>query len=84
MSQTDREFLQENMIVFRAHLAGVLWQVGHLADELVRLADRRCYQHDIVTKQWYDELVKSLDDDPLLKEIRDYRTRPSPNTPSKA
>jgi hypothetical protein len=73
MSQADRAFLQEDMIVFRAHLAGVLWQVHHLADELVRLAYRRCYQEDIVTKQRYDELVKALDDDPLLKEIRDYR-----------
>ena len=45
----------------------------HLTDELVRLAYKRCYQEGIVTKERYDALVKALDDDPLLKEIRDYR-----------
>jgi hypothetical protein len=73
MSQADRDCLQEDVIVFRAHFAGVLWQLNHLADELVRLAYKRCYQEDIVTKERYDVLVKALDDDPLLKEIRDYR-----------
>jgi hypothetical protein len=38
MSQADRDFLQEDVLVFRAHFAGVLWQLHHLADELVRLA----------------------------------------------
>ncbi len=73
MSQADRDFLQEDVLVFRAHFAGVLWQLHHLADELVRLAYRCCYQEGIVTKDRYDALVKALDDDPLLKEIRDYR-----------
>jgi len=73
MSQTDRDYLQEDVIVFRAHFAGVLWQVHHLADELVRLAYKRCYQEGIVTKERYDALFKALDDDPLLKEIRAYR-----------
>jgi len=73
MSQTDRDCLQEDVIVFRAHFAGVLWQIHHLADELVRLAYKRCYREDIVTKERYDALIKALDEDPLLKEIRDYR-----------
>jgi hypothetical protein len=73
MSQADRDFLQEDVLVFRAHFAGVLWQLHHLADELVRLAYKRCYQEGIVTKDRYDALVKALDDDPLLKELRDYR-----------
>ncbi len=73
MSQAERDLLQEDVLVFRAHFAGVLWQLHHLADELIRLAYRRCYQEDIVTKNQYDALVKALDDDPLLKEIRDYR-----------
>ena len=74
MSETDRNYLQEDVIVFRAHFAGVLWQVHHLADELVRLAYRRCCcQEGIVTKERYDALVKALDDDLLLKEIRAYR-----------
>jgi hypothetical protein len=61
------------VLVFRAHFAGVLWQLHHLADELVRLAYRRCYQEGIVTKERCDALVKALDEDPLLQEIRDYR-----------
>jgi hypothetical protein len=73
MPQADRDYLQEDVIVFRAHFAGVLWQLHHLADELVRLAYKRCYQEGIVTKEGYDALVKAIDDDPLLKEIRDYR-----------
>jgi hypothetical protein len=73
MSQGDRDFLQADVLVFRANFAGVLWQLHHLADELVRLAYKRCYQEGIVTKEGYDALVKAIDDDPLLKEIRDYR-----------
>jgi hypothetical protein len=72
-SQTEREQLQEDLIVFRAHFAGVLWQLHHLADELLRVAYRRCKQQGIVTKDWHDALVKALDDDPIIKEIRDYR-----------
>lgn len=73
MPQVDRDCLQEDTIVFRAHFAAVLWQLNHVADELVRLAYKRCYQEDVVTKDRYDALVKALDDDPSLKEIRDYR-----------
>ena len=73
MPQADRDPLQEDVLVFRAHFAGVLWQLHHVADELIRLAYRRCYQEGIITKDRYDALVKALDDDPLLKEIRDYR-----------
>ena len=73
MPQADRDLLQEDVLVFRAHFAGVLWQLHHVADELIRLAYRRCYQEGIITKDRYDALVKALDDDPLLKEIRDYR-----------
>jgi hypothetical protein len=73
MPQADRHYLQEDVIVFRAHFAGVLWQLHNLADELVRLAYKRCYQEGIVTKDRYDALVKALNDNPLLKEIRDYR-----------
>jgi hypothetical protein len=73
MSQADRDFLQEDVIVFRAHFAGVLWQLHHVADELVRLAYKRCSQEGIVTTERYDALVKALDDDPLPKEIRGYR-----------
>jgi len=73
ISQTDRDHLQEGVIVFRAHFSGVLWQLHHLADELVRLAHKRCYQEGIVTKERYDALVKALDDDPIVEEIRAYR-----------
>jgi hypothetical protein len=73
MSQTEREQLQEDLIVFRAHFAGVLWQLHHLADELLRVAYRRCKQEGVVTKDRHDALVKVLDDDPVIKEIRDYR-----------
>lgn len=58
-SQTDRDFLQEDVIVFRAHFTGVLWQLNHLSDELVRLAYKRCYQEDIVTKERYDALAST-------------------------
>lgn len=73
MPQTERDQLQEDLVVFRAHFAGVLWQLHYLADELLRVAYRRCKQEGIVTKERYDALVKALDDDPLIKEIRDYR-----------
>jgi hypothetical protein len=73
MSQTEREQLQKDLIVFRAHFAGVLWQLHHLADELLRVAYRRCKQEGIVTQERHDALVKALDDEPIIKEIRDYR-----------
>lgn len=73
MAQADRDRLQEDLIIFRAHFAGVLWQLHHLADELLRLAYRRCKQEAIVTNERHDALVKGLDDDPIVKEIREYR-----------
>ncbi len=64
--------LQEDATVFRAHFAGVLWQLRHLA-ELLCTAYRRCKQEGIVTKGRHDELVKALDDDPTVNEIQEYR-----------
>jgi hypothetical protein len=72
LSQDERELLQEDALVFRAHFAGVLWQLRHLA-ELLPTAYRRCKQEGIVTKERHDELVKALTDDPIVEEIRLYR-----------
>ncbi|HLV96122.1 MAG TPA: hypothetical protein VKS44_13095 [Candidatus Acidoferrales bacterium] len=72
MSPAEREHLQEDAIVFRAHFAGVLWQFGHLA-ELVRKAYRRCKQEGIVTKERHNELVRVLDDNPVVNEVQEYR-----------
>jgi hypothetical protein len=72
LSQAEREMLQEDALVFRAHFAGVLWQLRHLA-ELLCTAYRRCKQEGIVTKERHDELVKALDDDPIVTEIQEYR-----------
>lgn len=68
----EREQLQEDVIVFRAHFAGVLWQFRHLA-ELLRKTYRRSKQEGIVTKERHDELVRALDDDAIVKEIQEYR-----------
>jgi hypothetical protein len=72
MSTVEREQLQEDVIVFRAHFAGVLWQFHHLA-ELLRKAYRRCKQESIVTTERHDELVRELDEDPVVNEIQKYR-----------
>jgi len=72
LSQGEREMLQEDTLVFRAHFAGILWQLRHLS-ELVCTAYRRCKQEKIVTKDQHDELVRVLDDDPIVEEIRKYR-----------
>jgi hypothetical protein len=72
LSQGEREMLQEDTLVFRAHLAGVLWQLRHLS-ELLCTAYRRCKQEGIVTKEQHDKLVKALDDDPIVEEIEKYR-----------
>jgi hypothetical protein len=72
LSQAEREMLQEDAIVFRAHFAGVLWQLRHLA-ELLCTAYRRCKQEGIVTKERHAELVKALDDDSIVNEIQEYR-----------
>jgi hypothetical protein len=73
MSQTERDQLQEDLIVFRSHFAGVLWQLHHLGDELLRGAYKRCKQESILTDERHDELVRKLDEDPILSEIRGYR-----------
>ncbi len=72
LSQPEREMLKEDAIVFRAHFAGVLWQLHHLA-ELLCTAYRRCKQEGIVTRERYDALVKALDGDPIVGEIEKYR-----------
>lgn len=50
MSQAERDQLQEDVVVFRDRFAGVLWQLNHLGDELLRVAYRRCKQESIVTR----------------------------------
>jgi hypothetical protein len=72
LSQAERDMLQEDALVFRAHFASVLWQLHHLA-ELLCTAYRRCKQEGIVTNERYDELVKALNDDPIINEIQEYR-----------
>ncbi|HKW88253.1 MAG TPA: hypothetical protein VJN21_05810 [Candidatus Acidoferrales bacterium] len=72
LSQAERDMLQEDALVFRAHFASVLWQLRHLA-ELLCTAYKRCKREGIVTKERYDELVKALNDDPIVKEIQEYR-----------
>ncbi len=73
LPQTDLNLLQEDLMVFRAHFAGVLWQLNHLGDELLRLAYRRGKQEGILSAARYDQLVKKLDDDPIREEIQKYR-----------
>jgi hypothetical protein len=72
LSQPERKGLQEDATVFRAHFAGVLWQLHHLT-ELLCTAYRRCKQEDIVTKEQHDKLVKAIDADPIVNEIEKYR-----------
>src|SRR5271154_1330570 len=71
LSQTERDMLQEDALVFRAHFASVLWQLRHLA-ELLCAAYRRCKREGIVTKERYGELVRALNDDPIVNEIQEY------------
>jgi hypothetical protein len=72
LSQTERDLLQEDQLVFRAHFASALWQLHHLA-ELLCTAYKRCKQEDIVTNERYDALVKTLNDDSIVNEIEKYR-----------
>jgi len=72
LSPDEREMLQEDTLVFRAHFASVLWQFRHLS-ELLCTTYRRCKQEGIVTKERHDELVKALAADPMVSEIRSYR-----------
>jgi hypothetical protein len=72
LSQAERELLQEDAIVFRAHFAGVLWQLRHLV-ELLGKAYKHCEQESIVTAEQRGTLAKALKDDPIVEEIREYR-----------
>jgi hypothetical protein len=73
MSASEREQLQEDLIIFRSHFAAVLWQLCHLAHELIPLAYRRLKQEGVITPQEYETLCKAHEDDPIVKEIREYR-----------
>lgn len=72
LSQGERELLQEDVIVFRAHFAGVLWQLHHLV-ELLGKAYKRCDKESIVTAEQRAKLAKALEDHRIVKEIREYR-----------
>ncbi len=72
LSQAEREMLQEDAIVFRAHFAGVLWQLRHLV-ELLGKAYKHCEKESIVTAEQRGSLAKAVGDDPIVEEIRVYR-----------
>jgi hypothetical protein len=72
LSQAECELLQEDEIVFRAHFAGVLWQLRHLV-ELLGRAYKHCEKERIVTAEQRAKLAKALGDDPIVEEIRVYR-----------
>jgi hypothetical protein len=72
LSQAERDMLQEDQLIFRAHFASVLWQLHHIG-ELLCTAYKRCKQENIVTKARYDALVTALNDDPIVNEIEKYR-----------
>jgi hypothetical protein len=72
LSQAERALLQEDAIVFRAHFAGVLWQLRHLI-ELLGKAYKHSEKEGIVSAENRAKLDKALDDDPIVEEIREYR-----------
>jgi hypothetical protein len=72
LSQAERELLQEDVIVFRAHFAGVLWQLRHLI-ELLGKAYRHCEKESIVTAEQRAKLAQALEDDPVIGELQKYR-----------
>jgi hypothetical protein len=72
LPQAERGLLQEDAIVFRAHFAGVLWQLRHLV-ELLGKAYKHCENESIVTAEQRAKLAKALEDDPIAEEIRVYR-----------
>jgi hypothetical protein len=72
LSRAERGLLQEDAIVFRAHFAGVLWQLRHLV-ELLGKAYKHCENESIVTAEQRAKLAKALEDDPIAEEIRVYR-----------
>jgi hypothetical protein len=72
LTQEERDWLQEDQLIFRAHFASVLWQIHHIG-ELLCTAYKRCKQEGIVNDQRYNELVKALNDDPIVDEIEKYR-----------
>src|SRR5712691_9173169 len=67
LSQAERELLQEDAIVFRAHFAGVLWQLRHLV-ELLGKAYKHCEKESIVTAEQRAKLAEALEDDPIVEE----------------
>jgi hypothetical protein len=71
LPQAERDMLQEDAIVFRAHFAGVIWQLRHLV-ELLGKAYKHC-EGGIVTAEQRTKLAKALADDPIADEIRVYR-----------
>ncbi|MGA8035817.1 MAG: hypothetical protein WB985_07580 [Candidatus Acidiferrales bacterium] len=72
MTEAEREQLQEDLIIFRTHFAGLLWQLWHLC-ELVREGYRKSMRENIVTKERHDILLNAIDIDPIVDEIRLYR-----------
>jgi len=72
LSQAERDMLQEDALVFRAHFASVLWQLRHLV-ELLGKAYKHCEKESIVTAEQRGTLAKALEDDPIVEEIRVYR-----------
>jgi len=68
----DRDALQEDVITFRAHFAGLFWQLNHMR-ELLNGVYNRCVEEGIMTAEQRDVLKKKLEDDPVLQEIREYR-----------
>src|SRR5260370_23330340 len=72
LSQAEREMLQEDAIVFRAHFAGVLWQLRHLV-ELLGKAYKHCEKESIVTAEQRGSLANAVGDDPIVEEIPVYR-----------
>jgi hypothetical protein len=73
LSETQRDEFQQDVTIFRAHFAGVFWQLNHLANELLAGTYRRCKEDGVVTKEQFDAFLKALDEDSVLKEILAYR-----------
>jgi hypothetical protein len=72
MSETERDCLQEDLVIFRAHFAAYLWQLCHLR-ELVRESYRRLKEETVISQSRYDTLLAAIDADPIVEEIREYR-----------
>lgn len=70
--QEDKNRLQEDLVVFRANLAGFLWQMSHLI-ELIKTAYKRCKEASIIDAAQQDQLVFECENDSVLNEIIKYR-----------